>query len=138
MIMSGQRIIKIVSTANARKYGNWYKDLLDKEFDVIQYDICAAEYTVKYGEDTLLQLPDEDVTIVKDTSSPQLKGTPTMKHSVRYVQVKLEIDHDENVDPDDIINECDYSFRVTHAPTPSYGIIRGTEIIEISGTSFNS
>jgi hypothetical protein len=60
-----------------------------------------------------------------------------MKHSVRYVQVKLEIDHDENVDPDDIINECDYNFRVTHAPAPSYGTIRETELQEISETPFN-
>jgi hypothetical protein len=59
-----------------------------------------------------------------------------MKHSVRYVQVKLEIDHDDKVDPDDIINECDYSFRVTHAPTPSYGTIRETELQEISETPF--
>jgi hypothetical protein len=60
-----------------------------------------------------------------------------MKRSIRYVQVKIEIDHDESVNPDDIINDCDYGFRVTHAPTPSYGTIWNTELQEISETPFN-
>jgi len=67
MTLQGERTVKITSTKSARKYGNWYKDLLGTEFVVIMYDICAAEYTVKFA-DKLHQLPDDDITIVKDTT----------------------------------------------------------------------
>jgi hypothetical protein len=56
-----------------------------------------------------------------------------MKHSIRYVQVKVEIDHDESVDPDDVINECDYRFRAESRG----GTICETELQEISETPFN-
>lgn len=71
-----------------------------------------------------------------------------MKHSVRYVQLKLDIDHDDNVNPDDIINECDYSFRksgsfrlpmsvrVSLLPEEKRGTISDTELQEISETPF--
>lgn len=71
-----------------------------------------------------------------------------MKHSVRYVQLKLDIDHDDNVNPDDIINECDYSFRKSSSfklpsKSPSRcpseekrGTISDTELQEISETPF--
>jgi hypothetical protein len=65
-IRTGQRIIRIKSTRAARKYGNWYKDLLGQEFDVLMYSMTEAEYTVKHGEDLKI-LPDEDIEIISDT-----------------------------------------------------------------------
>lgn len=66
MIHTGERIVKVISTKAARKYGNWYQDLIGTEFSVLAYSICEAEYTVKYN-DSFYRLPDDDITIVKDT-----------------------------------------------------------------------
>jgi hypothetical protein len=69
-----------------------------------------------------------------------------MKQSVRYVQIKLVINHDENVDPNDIINECEYSFQKSgsyrlpsksptrHPSEEKRGTISETELQEISET----
>jgi hypothetical protein len=66
MIKTGIRTIKIIRANKARLYGNWYSELIGHEFDTIMYDICAAEYTVKYV-DQLCLLPENDVVIVIET-----------------------------------------------------------------------
>lgn len=70
MIYDGVRIVKIVSTKKARLWSDWYKDLVGQEFEVLMYDMIAAEYTVKHG-DKFYRLPDEDVEVVSDTSQPK-------------------------------------------------------------------
>ena len=67
MFYEGERIIKIVNTRNAIKYGDWYKDLIGKEFVALKLDMRCAEYTVKYNDEFCI-LPMEDVEIVSDTS----------------------------------------------------------------------
>lgn len=47
-----------------------------------------------------------------------------MKHSIRYIQVRVEMVHDEGVDPEDVLSECDYKFEST---SPGQEI-RDTEI----------
>ena len=63
MIYEKQRIIKISSNDSARKYNNWYKDLIGYTFEPIMYDICSAEYLVSHN-DKILPLPDSDIEIV--------------------------------------------------------------------------
>ena len=52
--------------------------------------------------------------------------------SVRYLQVKIEIDHDETVDPVKVINECWYKFQ----SNTEKAIISDMEIQEISDKPF--
>lgn len=47
-----------------------------------------------------------------------------MIHSVRYIQVRVEVVHDIGRDPEDVLDECDYKFEST---TPGQKIV-GTEI----------
>jgi hypothetical protein len=44
--------------------------------------------------------------------------------------VRLEIEHDDNIDPDEVINECDYHF------TGTLGKIVDEEITETSHVPF--
>jgi hypothetical protein len=53
-----------------------------------------------------------------------------MKQSIRYVQVKLVIRHEEDVDLTEVINEADYGFR---NQTPG-AYFENTEITDISET----
>ena len=50
--------------------------------------------------------------------------------SVRYVTVKVTIDHPEDADPDDIIEECDY--RLQPDPTNGFHVVMETEMIAMS------
>ncbi len=43
-----------------------------------------------------------------------------------YVVVKLELEHESDVNPLDVVNECDYDFVV---PYNILGTIRHTEIV---------
>jgi hypothetical protein len=53
-----------------------------------------------------------------------------MKHSIRYVQIKFKIDHDDDADPEDIINENIYKFNAES----KIGTIREIHLLEISET----
>jgi hypothetical protein len=50
--------------------------------------------------------------------------------SVRYVTVKVTIDHPEDADPDDIIEECDYRFQPDD--TNLFHVVMETEILDVS------
>ena len=52
-----------------------------------------------------------------------------MKTSTRYVVVRVHVLHNPDVDPTEVINECDYSF--IHVE-PGKSEIVDTEIIDIS------
>lgn len=49
-----------------------------------------------------------------------------MKKSTMYITVKLEIEHENNVEPDDIIAEADYNVSFDDGKNK----ITGTEIVE--------
>lgn len=53
-----------------------------------------------------------------------------MKQSTRYVLVKVRIDHREDVDPDEAIQECDYHFKTTDDGAGAR--ITDTEIIGVT------
>ena len=53
----------------------------------------------------------------------------SMKTSTRYAVVRIHILHTDDVDPDDVVNEADYSFNNT---VPGKNEIVDTEIIDIS------
>jgi len=38
---------------------------------------------------------------------------PVLKKSIRYIRVRLEIEHPENVTPESVMNEMDYTFKST-------------------------
>lgn len=39
-----------------------------------------------------------------------INNDPKPMKSTRFVTVKVEINHPDNVDPEDVLNECDYEF----------------------------
>lgn len=52
-----------------------------------------------------------------------------MKTSTRYVVVRLHILHEPNVDPVNVVNECDYSFNYQ---VPGKAEIVDSEILDIT------
>ena len=52
--------------------------------------------------------------------------------SLRYLQVKIEVEHDEAIDPVKVINECWYKFQ----SNTEKAVIADTEIQEISDKPF--
>lgn len=56
-----------------------------------------------------------------------------MKQSIRYLCVKVVVDHPDDVDPDDVVNEADYNFK----STSDNSTITDTEITEVSHTCFD-
>lgn len=48
-----------------------------------------------------------------------------MKTSIVKVEIKIVIRHDDNVDPEQIIDECDYQFATEDA------LIRSTEMTDV-------
>jgi hypothetical protein len=49
-------------------------------------------------------------SLVKNLIKADQKWEAEAMTSVRYLQVRVEIKHSANVDPDEVINECDYNF----------------------------